>query len=256
MSIQKQKVFPIQKNIKMNFTLVSNLDAELRICDIKIKNNSPISHKEAENSNEQVLSIESPLAKILQSINQNEISINRNNPNFTIRALSEFNIPFSIFCGKEFSGSLGSVVILYRDKGLEAFDDSFKFFNQTELTSTNLFSKIFDIKLSCSSTSKVENRSEIPFNITLKNESDEFRRIVFMIDTSMNYLTSGHVKKKLILYPKEIKELSLSLIPVTFSCIKLPPFKIMEFPLANNTYENKIYSIYYLPDNSINISIN
>jgi len=255
MSIQKQKVFPIQKNIKMNFTLSSNLDAELRICDIKIKKASPISNKEAENSNEQVLSIESPLAKILQAINQNQ-NQNRLNQNFTIRALSEFNIPFYILCCKEFSGNLGSVIISYRDKDLETFDDSFKFFNQTELAFPNLFSKIFDIKLSCSSPNKFENCTEIPFNITLKNESEEFRRIVFMIDTSMNYLTSGHVKKKLILYPKEIKELSLSLIPVTFSCNKLPPFKIMEFPLANNTYENKIYSIYYLPEASLNINMN
>jgi hypothetical protein len=255
MSIQKQKVFPIQKNIKMNFTLGNNLDTELQICQINIKNNSP-NMKEGENSTTQVLSIESPLDKILQSINHIEDGVNRNNYSFTIRPLSEFNIPFSIFCNKEFSGSLGSVVISYRDKGLETFDDSFKLFNQTELIFPNLFSKIFDITLSCIAPSKIQYRSEIPFNITLKNNSDEFRRIVFMIDTSMNYLTSGQVKKKLILYPKENKEVNLSLIPLTFSCNKLPPFKIMEFPLANNTYENKIYSIYYLPDNSINNSMN
>lgn len=285
MSIQKQKIFPIQKKIKLNYTLINNLDRDLRICQILIKKNQSTNTKifnqnpiikstdnndsslekniDEYNQNENdALHIESPLRKILENnLNRNELS-NRHLQNsqnimtsthnlFTIRTMSEFNIPFLIECFKEFSGSIGSVIIFYRDEGLDQFDESQQLLNQTELIFPNLYSKIFDIILNCNVMNKIESRIEIPFNITISNNSDEFRRIVFMIDTSMNYLTSGQVKKKIILYPNEVKELNLSLIPITLTCNKLPPFKIMEFPLANNTYENKVYSIYYLPDNNL-----
>jgi hypothetical protein len=263
MSITKQKIFPIQKNIKMNFTLTNNLDNELRICDITVKKplqefkDTTTLNRETSNSIEanDSIRIESPLEKILKS--SNDIL----NNSFIIKTNTEYNIPFTIYCQKEFSGNLGLVVVSYRDKGLESFDETFELCSTIELVFPNLSSKIFDVSLSCNTNTSNKNlnemrrispHSEIPFNITLKNNSSEFKRLVFMVDTSNNYLTSGQVKKKLLLYPLEEKELNLSLIPVTFNKLKPPPFKIMEFPLANTSYENKIYSIYYLPDYSMN----
>ena len=263
MSITKQKIFPIQKNIKMNFTLMNNLDDQLRICDIMVKKSSQeiteISRLISESSDSilanDLIRIDTPLEKILKN------SRDKMNDYFTIKTNTEFNIPFTIYCQKEFSGNLGSLVVSYRDKGLDSFDETFELCNTIELVFPNISSKIFDVSLSCNTNisyknlnenRKISPNSEIPFNITLKNFSHEFKRLVFMVDTSNNYLTSGQVKKKLLLYPLEERELNLYLIPVTFNKLKPPPFKIMEFPLANTTYENKVYSIYYLPDYSMN----
>ncbi len=206
-------------------SIVNNLEFE---CELKEIKNLPC-NKEME--------IDSPISQVL-AVNPDI--------NFTIQKGCEFLIPFAFNCKNQFSGSLGKFIILWRDSGLKSFDESI--FNTTELSLPDVNVKKFDVAMEYSVPQSISGKQEICFKINIVNNTNEFKKLVFLIDTSSNYVTSGQVKKKLLLYPNENKELLLPLIPVYYGRLKLPLFKIMEFPLASTSYENKIYSVYMVPE--------
>lgn len=232
MSLTKQKVFPINLPIKINTILINNLEFDGDVRDIKLKSS---------NSN---IEIDSPMKNILQS--------NINGLNFIIQRGSDFVIPFYFKSIGEYSGSLGKFTLLWK-AGLDSFDHENIIHNETEINFPDVHVKRFDVGLEYDIPRTIHFSQEMAMQIFIKNNTEEFKRILFLIDTSTNFVTSGSVKKKLLLCPGESKTLTLPLIPIFYGKLKLPPFKIMEFPLASNSYDNKIYSVYYIPD-AVNVN--
>lgn len=227
MSIQKQRVYPVNREIKMNMVLTNNLkfDCELQNLEISPKNEN--------------IEIKSPIKNII-SLNQSFRNI------FEIKKGTEFTIPLILQIKTQYSGLLGLLNLFWTDHGLSSYDSSIN--NPYELVLPEIDVKKFEIILDYEIPKTLNCKKEIQFKILIHNLSEEFKKIVFLIDNSPNFTTSGNVKKKLVIYPDETKDITLSIIPLSYGRLKLPPFKIMEFPLASTSYENKIYSIYYLPD--------
>jgi hypothetical protein len=220
-----QKIYSIDKLIKLNMILLNNLDYECELKEIHT-----VSHTD-------LIEIDSPMSNVLAAISD---------VNFKIQKGCEFLIPFSFKTHNQYSGSLGKFKIMWRDEGLKSFDENI--FNTTELLLPDVNLKKFDVALEYTVPHSISTKQEIELKININNNTNEFKKLVFLIDTSANYVTSGQVKKKLLLYPNENKELILPLIPVYYGKLKLPLFKIMEFPLASTNYENKIYSVYMVPE--------
>lgn len=225
MSLHMQKIYSIDKLIKLNMIILNNLDYECELKEIQTFSQTDLIH------------LDSPLSNVLAAIPD---------VNFIIQKGCEFLIPFSFKTNNQYSGCLGKFKIIWRDEGLKSFDNSI--FNTTELILPDVNIKNFDVALDYKVPQSISTKQEIELKINVINNTNEFKKLVFLIDTSANYVTSGQVKKKLLLYPNEIKELILPLIPIYYGRLKLPLFKIMEFPLASTNYENKIYSVYMVPE--------
>lgn len=226
MSLQQHKIYCVDKQIKLNLSLINNLEYEFELMDVIVNKH---------NSND--LELETYIKKVLSA--NKDIS-------FKIQKQSEFVIPFVAKSTEPFSGALGHCKILWRDNKLKLFDESL--YNETEVSLPEINIKNYDVALSYSIPQTITQESVTTFKILINNTTEEFKRIVFLIDNSNNFVTSGFVKKKILLYPNEVKELVLNLIPISYGRLKLPLFKIMEYPLPSTNYENKIYSVYYVPD--------
>ncbi len=233
MSLHKQKVYPITNPIKLNLTLTNNLDFDGKIENISITPTNPN------------IQITSSLQGVLNSLPD---------INFIINKKSEFVIPLKVLFREQYSGFIGKILIEWSDSRLKTFTTELN--NNTIISLPEIHAKEFEVNLNYSIPKAPHTKEEIFFDIYIKNNSEDFKKILFLVDTSTNFVCSGSVKKKLVLYPSESKLMRLPLVPIYYGKLKLPPFKIMEFPLmGNSNYENKIYSIYYIPE-SISISQN
>ena len=221
MSIQKMKVYSVGKLIKLNMILINNMKFNLIINKIEVMSATDFI--------------------ILDSLFNNEIEEVVN-----VRENTEYILPIIIFVDEEYSGVLGKIKIYWKDKGLVEYNNDIT--NISEFTLPDINVKKYDIELNYEIEKILNNKSPCKFKINLINKSKEFRKILFLIDNSPYFVVSGQVKKKILFYPDEEKELIFTIIPLSYGKLKLPPFKIMEFPLLGN-YENKIYSIYYLTEN-------
>jgi hypothetical protein len=220
MSIQKMKVFPVGKLIKINLTLSNELKTDIVIDRVEIYNETDDVNIECLFTNE-----------------VKEIS--------HIAAGTEYILPLLVKANAEFSGSIGCITLYWKDRGLLEFDPTMT--NTIEFTLPEIDVKKYDIEMTYEVQNIVAEKSAVSFKVNLKNDSQEFRKLLFLIDNSPNFVLTGNVKKKLMLYPEEEKQIVFDMIPLSYGKLKLPPFKVMEFPL-NTNYENKVYSIYYLPD--------
>jgi hypothetical protein len=86
--------------------------------------------------------------------------------------------------------------------------------------------------------------------VFLKNNSKEFKKVTFIVDNSPNFVITGSVKKKVLIYPNERKELSFCIIPLYYGNLKLPPFKVIEESINynSNQTESDKKQIYLIPD--------
>ena len=225
MSLKKQKLFPINKLIKLNAILTNNLPLSPKLKKIVLKN---------KNGNIKIETISD------ETLNNSTYDIG------LIQKESDYVIPISINCIDDYSGIIGDLTIKWTDDELIKFSPNI--FNSTIFTLPEIDIKSFDILMECEYAKQIRNKEVLPMKIHIKNTSNEFKKIVFLIDNSPNFIVSGSIKKKLMFYPLQSQTLSLNLIPLSFGKIKIPPFKIMEFPLSSVGYDNKIYSIYYLSE--------
>ena len=229
MSLQKLKVFPLNKSIKLNVILTNNLEEDIIITKIKT---DPKTDNIKMNSNFELL-----------------LPLNNPHDNYNLCTVihgTEFVIPLNLICIKELSSNIGELIIYWKDKGLNLYDDTQ--FNCITLSLPDLNVKLFDVVLKYDIPRSVSNKNEFELKIIISNQTEEYKRIVFLTDTSINFVISGFVKKKILISPLEEKYIVLNLMPLAYGKLKLPPFKIMEYPLGNNSYDNKIYSIYNNPD--------
>lgn len=260
MSLQKIRIFPTGKQMKLNFNINNELKEDFEITKINLIRKIP----EIRLESLLVSLLNSKHAKHHSSSNINSNSNEYNNDNnsqiksnnsvlakfsdvFSFKKSTEFLLPILFSCSMPYSGSLGTVEIFYTTKGLEEFNSNL--YNKISFVIPEYNMKAFDIDLGYSIPKNIKNKENFDLKILIKNNSEEAKRIMLLIDNTQYFIINGRVKERIILNSKENLEKSFNLIPLNFGKLKLPAFKIMEFPYESNNFENKIYSIYYLPDN-------
>lgn len=246
MSLQKIKIFPANKHIKLNLNITNEIKEDFKITKMNLL------------SKTQAVKLESFLINLLEKLN----SYNKNNENnkenknskikfseiFNINKSTEFTIPIGFICSSPYSGSLGQIEISYTNAGLEAFSAQ-KLENKMTLVIPEYNIKNFDVDLSFEIPKEIKSKENFCFDIHINNMSEEPKRLLLLIESTQYFVINGRVKERIVLGSKQNLVKNFNLTPLNFGKLKLPAFKIMEFPYESNNYENKIYSIYYLPDN-------
>jgi hypothetical protein len=241
MSLQKIKILPTGKNIKLNLSITNELKEDFFIEKINLL------------SKYENLKITSIYVDLLNKRNEkeNEKDLNSSKPFcsniFYFMQQTDFIIPIVFNSTNPYAGNLGEVEIFYSTKSLKDFNPFL--FNKISLMIPVYNIKSFDVDLSYSLPKNIKNKEKFDFKITIKNQGDEPKRFMLLIDNTQYFIVSGRVKEKICLNSNQIVEKIINLIPLNFGRLKLPAFKISEFPYETTTYDNKIYSIYYLPDN-------
>lgn len=233
-----QTVFPAHKDIKFKVKLENKIDTEIKLKKIEII------------PNDCDLQIHSSYCKLVE----NESLLNLLNENlFKLRSNSDITIPFNLICSKDFTGNIGKVLFYWTDNR----NNNDNLTNSFEIYFPDLQIKKSDLEISYSTGDIIPGKNTIDITVRIKNISEEFKKITFVVDNSMNFLISGPVRKKVLIYPYDTKELMFYLIPLYYGNLKLPPMKIIEEsinPISSNQ-EADLKSIYYVPD-MINITGN
>jgi hypothetical protein len=226
MSIQKQKLYPINRQIKINMILNNSLNFDLLMKNIHLT------------SATEEIEMSSNFINLYDHIQDSDVC--------TLMKGSEFIIPITLKCKNQISGNIGKASLVWTDQGLSEYNTTLS--NHFEIILPHLDCKKFDVNLEYKIPTSIQNKDSVIFKVILTNMSEEFKKVVFLVDNSSHFVSSGVFKKKFVLYPDDSKEIEVALLPLSYGKLKLPPFKIMEFPLASNSYDNKICSIYYLSE--------
>jgi len=251
MSLQKIKIFPANKSLKLNLNIANDIKEDFKITQIKLLSKS------------QEVKLESLLISLLSKAKSNSSCSENNNYNnshrdknskinfseiFQIKKSSEYTIPIGVICHTPYSGSLGHIEISYTTAGLEDFSGN-KLENKLTLAIPEYNIKNFDVDLSFEIPKDLKSKENFDFDIQIINRSEEAKRLLLLIESTQYFVINGRVKERIVLGSKQNLVKSFKLTPLNFGKLKLPAFKIMEYPYESNNYDNKIYSIYYLPDN-------
>lgn len=235
---QNQNMFPTQKDIKFKLKLENKIDTNIQIKKMEII------------SPNQDIKIISQFSKLIENHNLPDIL----NENLSVlRNNSEINIPFTLNSSKNFIGIVGKVIFHWIDKR----NNNDNLVNVFEIILPDIEIKRNDIEISYTTSDIITGKNTIDLVVKIRNNSKEFKRITFIIDNSFNFMITGPVKKKVLIYPNDFKELAFSLIPLYYGSLKLPPFKVIEDIInpSSNISEGDKKSIYFVPD-MINITEN
>lgn len=239
MSLQKIKIFPANKQIKLNLNIANEIKENFKITKIDLLSKIP------------EIKLESFLINLLNKANLSNCENNKKSKFseiFNIKKSTEFTIPISFICSAPYSGCLGQIEIYYTTAGLEDFSAK-KLENKLTLNIPEYNIKNFEIDLSFGIPKEIKSKHNFEFDIHINNRSEESKRLLLLIESTQYFVINGRVKERILLTSKENLVKSFNLTPLNYGKLKLPAFKIMEYPLESNNYDNKIYSIYYLPDN-------
>ena len=164
---------------------------------------------------------------------------------------SEFYIPFTLNSSKNFSGIVGKVIFHWIDKR----NNNDKLLNTFEAILPDIELKQNDLEISYSTVDKINGKSQFDMKVRITNHSNEFKKVILVIDNTTNFVVNGLVRKKILIYPKDNKEIIFGLIPLFYGNLKLPPIKVIEYNI-NSTFtnlENEKKSIYFVPE-LVNVS--
>lgn len=239
--MQKIKILPTGKNIKLNLNITNELKEDFFIERLNLSSK----HENLKLSSIFVDLLNKKIKEQNESDNSND-----NNPYFSnifsFKQSTEFIIPILFNSSIPYSGHLGNVEMFYSTKSLKDFNPSL--YNKINFNIPEYNIKTFDVDLSYSLPDFLK-KEKFDFKIQIKNQGDEPKRFLLLIDNTQYFIISGRVKEKICLNSNQIIEKIFNLIPLNYGRLKLPAFKISEFPYESTSYDNKIYSIYYLPDN-------
>jgi len=235
--LQNQNTFPTNKDIKFKLRLENKLDTDIYLKKMEII--SP--NQDIRISSEMSAFLEN---EFLAKINEN-LSILKNN--------SELTIPVTVNSSKSFIGLIGKIVFFWIDKRV----NNENLVNQFEAVLPEIEFKGNELEISYTTSDDWTAKSQIELKVKISNKSKEFKKVLFIIDNSTNFLVTGPVKKKVLVYPNDSKELNFFLIPLCYGNLKLPPFKVVEENINPGTTsaESEKKAIYFVPD-LINISGN
>ena len=237
-NINNQNVFPAQNDIKFKVKLENRIDTEIKLKKIEII------------PNDCDLQIHSSFCKLIE----NENLLNLFNENILIlKSNSDITIPFNLKCSKNFTGNIGKVVFYWTD----IRNNNNNLINSFEIFFPDLQIKKSDLEISYTTGDLIPGKNTIDLSVKIKNHSEEFKKMTFVVDNSMNFLIAGPVRKKVLIYPNDTKELMFYLIPLFYGNLKLPPMKIIEESInsISNTQEADLKSMYFVPE-MINITGN
>jgi hypothetical protein len=236
--VNNQNVFPAQKDIKFKVKLENRIDTEIKLKKIEII------------PNDCDLQIQSSFSKLIE----NENLLNLLNENILIlRSNSDITIPFNLICSKNFNGNIGKVVFYWND----IRNNNNNLINSFEIFFPDLQIKKSDLEISYTTGDLIPGKNTIDLSVKIKNNSEEFKKMSFVVDNSVNFLIAGPVRKKVLIYPNDTKELMFYLIPLYYGNLKLPPMKIIEESInpISSTQEADLKSMYFVPE-MINITGN
>ena len=236
MSLQKIKIFPSEKNIKINLNIINELKEDFLIEKINLISKADF------------IKMSSVFVDLLNKKNNEGQSSNLNKfcNIFNLNQETEFILPIIFNCKNPYAGNLGSIEIFYSTKCLKEFNPFL--LNKVTFNIPEYNIKLFDVDLSYSIPKSICNKEKFELRIKIRNQSEEAKRFMLLVDNTQYFIVNGRVKEKLILKKDQGVEKVFNLIPLNFGRLKLPAFKISEFPFESSNYDNKIYSIYYLPE--------
>ena len=235
--------FLTNKNIQMNLILTNQLNEDIIIKDIIIQlDEDKLSEK---NKN---IEIKSPLKNIIDT---QSLPTEIKNQILKILKSADYSIPFETKFNDKFQGSLGKVLLKWSTPSLDEYECG-----DLSLINENYFD-LPDISISSSELNYeydtvVNENKDVLFNIKVSNDSEQCRKIVFMIENGddINFIVSGLTKQVYSIKAKEILNFAFRLIPLIHNVeLKLPKIKICEM---SYTSQEKLCSNYYYPE-KINI---
>ena len=250
MSISGKQAFPIKKNIKYNLILTNNLDDDFILKEAKICLNNELNN---------VINIDNSYIDSLLELNkENEEKNNYENEYLiTILKSSDYCIPFNIIFLKEFQGNFGNFNIKWTSKLLNNFIKK----NKINIYNENIFKLPFtyikDFDLEINYNNNILNTNLVDYNIYIKNNSNKVKKILFLMENNndIQFYKNGRNRRNLILKPFEKTNLNFNLYAKNKGSLKLPSFKIFDLFIMKTNFdkkephEEKLYSIYYLPNN-------
>ena len=159
---------------------------------------------------------------------------------------SEFIIPFTLNSSKTFIGIVGKVIFHWIDKRL----NNDKLINTFEAILPDIELKENDLDISYLTVDKINGKTQFDLKVRINNNLNEFKKVVLVMDNTANFVVTGLVRKKILIYPKNSKEIVFGLIPLFYGNLKLPPFKVIEYNLNSTVtnLENEKKSIYFVPE--------
>ena len=250
MSISGKQAFPIKKNIKYNLILTNNLDDDFILKEAKACLNNELNN---------VINIDNSYIDSLLELNkENEEKNNYDNEYLiTILKSSDYCIPFNINFLKEFQGNFGNFNIKWTSKLLNNFIKK----NKINIYNENIFKFPFtyikDFDLEINYNNNILNTNLVDYNIYIKNNSNKVKKILFLMENNndIHFYKNGRNKRNLILKPFEKTNLNFNLFAKYKGSLKLPSFKIFDLFIFKSNYDKKephdekLYSIYYIPNN-------
>lgn len=207
-SQQSQNIFPTGKDILFKLNLENKIDTDINLTGIEIV--SP--------NNE--IKINSPL---LNFFNSGILSILGNTELTMIKRNSEICIPITLRSTINFNGIIGKIIFHWTD----ARNNNNSLVNCFENSLPDIEIKSNDIEVTYDIQGP-EGKNPRELKIMLNNSSKEFKKVTFILENSPNFVINGPVKKRVLIYPKERKELIFSVLPLYYGNLKLPPFKLIE----------------------------
>ena len=229
-----KKEFPIGKNIKLDLIIINQLNSKRIIEDIK---------EEFFDKYKNIINTKSSLLNLIKIKDlDNEIKESL----FTILKSSEHTIPIDCTFSDECEESIGNLKLIYSSENLKSFStqNNYNIYNEFNFPFPDDISiKNFDLDLNYNYSI---NQGLILLKINIKNKNSLAKKIMFIIDKSDNFYISGINKQYYIIQGNEKMILEFKLIPTQIGNVKLPAFKVTEFPL--NKQNDKLHSLYYFPN--------
>ena len=227
---QNQKIFPAQKEIKLKLRLENKIDTDIQIRKMEI------------------ISINKDIkiwSKLFAFLDCDVLSKQLNENMTLLKANSEITIPITLVSAKSFNGSIGKIVFHW----IDLRNNNNNLVNTFETILPEIELKDNDVKISYTTGDIRPGKNQFDLNIRVANSSKEFKKVSFIIDNSPNFMIAGPVRKKILIYPNDFKDLKFSLFPLLFGNLKLPSFKVIEDSINTTSIsETDKKSNYFIPD--------
>ena len=232
-----KKQYPSGKNIKLELLIDNKLDSKVIIKDIK----KEFKDKFKDNINTKLT--------LLNLLHMEDLDNEIKESLFTIMKSSQHSIPIDcVFLNECEEESIGDLNLIWISEKLKEFCKQYNYmiYNEYKFPFPNdIIIKKFDLDLNCdySITNNI-----ILLKINIINRNNLPKRLQFNFGKSENFYLTGINKKFYLIQGNEQLDLEFQLIPIEIGYIKLPPFKVIEYPYNSNKLADKLYSLYYFPN--------
>ena len=231
----ENKVYLTDNKIEMNFILTNKIEEDIQIKDIIIdaKNDKTIKY------------IKSYLNDLIHSYDLEE---EEKKEMLIIQKNSNYNIPFETEFSNSFNGSIGKIIIIWKTKSMEIYEDGkLNLFNKDEFSFPNIDVRPLDLEYNYKTQ---KNESEILLDIEIKNKSNKSRQILVTIgnkdeNDETSFIIIGMAKQTYIIKENEIININYTLIPNGRGECNFPFVRISE---RDSLINEKIFNNFYFSE--------